>query len=228
MSSGIGGGPIGVLALQGAFARHIEAFERCGFESREVRQPAHLEGIGGLVIPGGESTTMSKLMATFELVDPIAKLLADGLPTFGTCAGMIVLAGRVLDGSVSASSVLDHSALDGAVLDGRVLDGAVSDGVEQHCFGAIDIDVRRNGYGRQIDSFESDVDVSGVAGGPMRAVFIRAPVVERVGENVDVLATVDGAPVVCRQGSVLVSSFHPELTDDDRLHQLFLSDFVAR
>lgn len=213
MSSGLGGGPIGVLALQGAFARHIEAFERCGVESREVRQPAHLEGIGGLVIPGGESTTMTKLMVTFELVEPVAKLLADGLPTFGTCAGMILLAANVSHGGPSGAGVSGTSVSEASV--------------DQHCFGAIDLDVRRNGYGRQIDSFESDLDVTGVAGGPMRAVFIRAPVVERVGENVDVLAVVDGVPVLCRQGSVLVSSFHPELVDDDRLHQLFLSELVA-
>jgi len=188
-----------VLALQGAFARHIAAFERCGVETRAVRQPAHLDGIAGLVVPGGESTTMIKLMETFDLTEPIGKLLVDGLPTFGTCAGMILLAADVLDG---------HA--------------------DQRCFGALDIDVRRNAYGRQVDSFEADIDVVGVPGGPMQAVFIRAPVVERAGPDVDVLATVDGAPVVCRQGSTLVSSFHPELTADDRLHQLFLSELVGR
>ena len=144
-------------------------------------------------MPGGESTTMLKLMETFDLLEPVGKLLADGLPTFGTCAGMILLAGRVADG---------HP--------------------DQHCFGAIDLDVRRNGYGRQVDSFEADVSVDGLEGPAMRAVFIRAPVVERVGPDVEVLATVDGDPVVCRQGPVLTSSFHPELTGDDRLHRLFL------
>ncbi len=198
MSAGPAAGPVGVLALQGAFARHREAFARCGVESREIRQPAHLEGIGALVLPGGESTTMIKLLETFELIEPIGKLLADGLPVFGTCAGMILLAQHVADGHV-----------------------------DQHCFGAIDLDVCRNGYGRQVDSFEADLDVDGMAGGPMRAVFIRAPLVERAGPDVEILATVDGSPVVCRQGSVLVSSFHPELTGDDRLHQLFLADLVG-
>ena len=182
-----------MLALQGAFARHVEALDRCGVPSIEVRQAGHLDGIAGLVMPGGESTTMLKLMETFDLLEPIGKLLADGLPTFGTCAGMILLAGRVADG---------HP--------------------DQHCFGAIDLDVRRNGYGRQVDSFEADVSVDGLDGPAMRAVFIRAPVVERVGPDVEVLATVDGDPVVCRQGPVLTSSFHPELTGDDRLHRLFL------
>lgn len=190
--------PVGVLALQGAFARHIEALDRCGVASREIRQPAHLDGIAGLVVPGGESTTMIKLMETFDLVDPIGKLLADGLPTFGTCAGMILLGSHVADGHV-----------------------------DQHCFGAIDIDVRRNGYGRQVDSFEADIEVTGVDGPPMRAVFIRAPVVERAGPGVDVLARVDGDPVLCRQGPVLVSSFHPELTEDDRLHRLFVTELVG-
>lgn len=192
-------GPIGVLALQGAFARHVEAFERCGVEATEIRQAAHLEGISGLVIPGGESTTMINLMETFDLVEPIGKLLADGLPTFGTCAGMILLASNVADGRV-----------------------------DQLCFGAIDLDVRRNGYGRQVDSFEADIAVGGVDGPPVRAVFIRAPVVERAGPDVEVLAEVDGNPVLCRQGPVLASSFHPELTDDDRLHHLFLTELVGR
>ena len=198
MSPGAAAGPIGVLALQGAFARHVEALDRCGTETREVRQPRHLDGLRGLVIPGGESTTMVKLLGTFELIEPIGKLLADGLPTFGTCAGMILLAGKVSDGHV-----------------------------DQHCFGAVDLDVRRNGYGRQIDSFEADVPVAGIGAESMRAVFIRAPVVERAGPGVEVLATVDGDPVVCREGPVLVTSFHPELTGDDRLHRLFLDELVG-
>jgi 5'-phosphate synthase pdxT subunit len=136
---------------------------------------------------------MIKLLNSFELVEPLAKRLADGLPVFGTCAGMILLAANVSDG---------HP--------------------DQLSFGAIDLDVRRNGYGRQIDSFEADLIVDGLGGPPMTAVFIRAPVVERVGEGVEVLASVEGVPVVCRQGQVLVSSFHPELTDDDRLHQAFV------
>ncbi len=189
---------IGVLALQGAFARHVEALHRLGAEAVEVRQPAHLDGVDGLVVPGGESTTMIKLMEAFDLVEPIAKLLADGIPVFGTCAGMILLASDVLDG---------HP--------------------DQLRFGAIDLDVRRNGYGRQIDSFEAPLDVDDLDGPPLTGVFIRAPVVERVGPDVEVLASVDGSPVLCRQGPVLVSSFHPELTGDDRLHRLFLASVDA-
>ncbi len=189
---------IGVLALQGAFARHVEALERCGAQAVEVRKAEQLDDLDGLVIPGGESTTMIKLMVSFDLVDPLAKKLADGLATFGTCAGMILLAAEVSDG---------HEG--------------------QHCFGAIDIGVRRNGYGRQIDSFEADLKVDDIGDGPMTGVFIRAPVVERVGEGVEVLASVDGDAVLCRQGNVLVSSFHPELTDDDRLHQLFVDSLRA-
>ena len=189
---------VGVLALQGAFARHVEALERCGVEAVEVRKAEQLDGLDGLVIPGGESTTMIKLMVSFDLVDPLAKKLADGLATFGTCAGMILLAAGVSDG---------HE--------------------DQLCFGAIDIGVRRNGYGRQIDSFEADLPVVGIDGGPMTGVFIRAPVVERIGEGVEVLASVDDEAVLCRQGNVLVSSFHPELTDDDRLHQLFVDSLRA-
>ncbi len=189
---------IGVLALQGAFARHVAALDRCGAETAEIRKAEQLQGLDALVIPGGESTTMSNLMKTFDLVDPLAKLLADGTPVFGTCAGMILLAAEVADGRE-----------------------------DQVNFGAIDIGVRRNGYGRQIDSFEAEVDVVGIDGPPATAVFIRAPVVERVGEGVEVLAAVDSTPVLCRQGPILVSSYHPELTDDDRLHQLFIGSIVS-
>ena len=193
---------IGVLALQGAFARHVEALARCGADPFEVRTAEQLDRCDALVIPGGESTTMLNLLSTFELVEPLAKLLADGLPTFGTCAGMILLA---------------HS-----VSDGRD---------DQISFDAIDIDVRRNGYGRQVDSFEADLAVDAIGPPDLRAVFIRAPVVERAGEAVEVLAVEDRGdapvPVLCRQGPVLVSSFHPELVDDDRLHHYFI-DRVAR
>lgn len=185
---------IGVLALQGAFARHIEVLDRLGAEAVKVRQPHHLDGLDGLVIPGGESTTMGKLMRSFDLVEPVAKLLADEVPVFGTCAGMILLASDVSDGAA-----------------------------DQLVLGAIDLGVRRNGYGRQIDSFEAPLIIDGIDGGPLTGVFIRAPVVERVGDGVEVLATVDGVAVLCRHGGVLVSSFHPELTGDDRLHELFLT-----
>lgn len=188
----------GVLALQGAFARHIEMLQGCGVDTVEVRQPEHLAGIDALVVPGGESTTMVKLLETFELAKPIQELLDEGLPLLGTCAGMILAAEGVSDGYPGQLS-----------------------------FGAIDVDVRRNGYGRQIDSFEADLTIDALDGPPIRAVFIRAPVVERVGDEVEVLASVDGHPVLCRQGPVVVTSFHPELTDDDRLHRYFVDHVVG-
>ena len=183
----------GVLALQGAFAAHERALTRLGAVTRQVRTPTDLEAVDALVIPGGESTTMSKLLDMSSLREPLQERLDAGMPVFGTCAGMILLADDVLDG--------------------------LSD---QHHFGVIDLTVRRNGYGRQVDSFERDVTVEGLAE-PYRAVFIRAPKVERAGEQVEVLAAVDGVPVLARQGSVLVASFHPELTDDLRLHELFMA-----
>ncbi|HEX7095104.1 MAG TPA: pyridoxal 5'-phosphate synthase glutaminase subunit PdxT [Acidimicrobiales bacterium] len=184
---------VGVLALQGAFARHAQAIERLGAAPREVRVPGDLADIDALILPGGESTTMSKLLESQGLFDPIAARIADGLPVLGTCAGMILLATEVLDGRS-----------------------------DQRCFGAIELAVRRNAYGRQIDSFETDLRVRGLDD-PFRAVFIRAPAVERVGPGVEVLAELDGAPVLCAAGRVLVASFHPELTDDLRLHQRLLS-----
>lgn len=189
------GRKVGVLALQGAYGLHVAALAELGATAVEVRTPADLAGVDAAVIPGGESTTISMLLESSGLFDALAGRLTDGLPTFGTCAGMILLADTVLDGRT-----------------------------DQRSFGAIDLDVRRNGFGRQVDSFESDLAVRGLVGGPFHAVFIRAPVVERAGEAVDVLATVDGRPVLVRQGSVFVSSFHPELTHDLRLHQLFLQE----
>ncbi|MGA1655436.1 MAG: pyridoxal 5'-phosphate synthase glutaminase subunit PdxT [Ilumatobacteraceae bacterium] len=183
---------IGVLALQGAFAAHTEVVRRLGREPREVRLPDDLDDCEALVMPGGESTTMSKLLETSQLFDPIAKRIADGMPVFGTCAGMILLASNVLDGRD-----------------------------DQRSFAAIDIDVRRNAYGRQVDSFETDLTLSGDAE-PLHAVFIRAPRIERMGSNVMALAEYDGAPVLVRSKSVMAASFHPELTDDDRVHRMFL------
>jgi len=185
---------IGVLALQGAFAAHAERFAELGVAVREVRTPADLDGIAGLAMPGGESTTMSRLLVTSGLFDELKGRIADGLPVFGTCAGMILLASEVLDGRP-----------------------------DQLSFGAIDLTVRRNGYGRQVDSFETELDVKGLDG-PLHAVFIRAPIVERVGPLVDVLADHDGAAVVARSGPVFVASFHPELTADGRLHAMFLEE----
>ncbi len=184
---------VGVLALQGASQRHAEALSALGAHPVEVRTPEDLSGIEGLVLPGGESTTMSRLLGLSGLFDPIAERLADGMPAFGTCAGLILLAGEVLDGRP-----------------------------DQRSFGVIDAAVRRNAFGRQVDSFEAELTVNGLSGGGFPAVFIRAPVVERVGEGVEVLATVDAHPVLCRQGAILAAAFHPELSDDLRLHRLFL------
>jgi pyridoxal 5'-phosphate synthase pdxT subunit len=194
---------VGVLALQGAAQLHVEALRSLGASPVEVRTPADLAGIEALVLPGGESTTLSKLLDSSGLFEPIAGLLADGMPAFGTCAGMILLAAEVLDGRP-----------------------------DQRSFGAIDVSVRRNAFGRQVDSFETALAVDGLPGGAFPAVFIRAPAVERVGDGVEVLATVPspggstaGAdrPVLCRQGVILVAAFHPELSGDLRLHQRFLS-----
>lgn len=183
---------VGVLALQGAFHAHQSTLEALGAATRQVRTPADLAAVDALVLPGGESTTMSRLLATAELFDPLAARLHAGMPVFGTCAGMILLARDVLDGRP-----------------------------DQRSFDAIDIAVRRNGYGRQIDSFEHEVDVVGLDT-PYHVVFIRAPKVEWAGDDVEVLARHDGVPVLARQGAVLVASFHPELTDDRRLHAMFL------
>ena len=186
---------IGVLALQGAFREHLDTLDAIGVEGVRVREPADLEGVSGLILPGGESTTMSMLLESSGLFEPIAERLAHGMPALGTCAGMILLGSTILDGRA-----------------------------DQRCFGVIDIDVRRNAFGRQVDSFETDLAVTGIDD-PDRsfpAVFIRAPFVERAGPRVEVLASVDGHPVVCRQGAVVVAAFHPELGDDPRLHELFL------
>ena len=187
---------VGVLALQGASARHASMLARLGAEPVTVRSPADLADISALVLPGGESTTMSMLLDSSGLFEPLSERLAGGLPALGTCAGMILLGRDILDGRA-----------------------------DQRCFGAIDIDVRRNAFGRQVDSFEADLPVAGL-GDVVHATFIRAPVVARVGADVDVLATVEGRPVLCRQGPVIVAAFHPELGDDPRLHELFLSEVV--
>ena len=186
---------IGVLALQGDVREHAQVLAELGAHPVEVRTPEDLAGIDGLVLPGGESTTMSRLLELSGLFAPIAERLRDGMPVFGTCAGMILLAADVLDGRP-----------------------------DQRSFGALDIAVRRNGFGRQVDSFEVELDVDSVAGGPVPAVFIRAPVVERVGEGVEVLARVDAGPALCREGAVLAAAFHPELSGDLRLHELFLKE----
>ncbi|WP_131106542.1 pyridoxal 5'-phosphate synthase glutaminase subunit PdxT [Ornithinimicrobium sufpigmenti] len=184
---------VGVLAVQGDVREHLEALRAVGADPRPVRRPAELDGLAGLVIPGGESTTIDRLSRIFGLHAPVQELIRQGLPVYGSCAGMIQLAGQILDG---------HP--------------------EQRSFGGIDMTVRRNAFGRQVDSFEVDLPVVGMDGDPFRAVFIRAPWVERLGEEVEVLAEVDGHPVAVRQGSLLATSFHPEVTGDHRVHALFL------
>ncbi|HVE46333.1 MAG TPA: pyridoxal 5'-phosphate synthase glutaminase subunit PdxT [Acidimicrobiales bacterium] len=183
---------VGILALQGDVREHAAALADLGAHVVEVRNTHDLSGLDGLVLPGGESTTMSLLLDSAGLFDPIAERLSDGMPAFGTCAGMILLATDVLDGRP-----------------------------DQRRFATIDIAVRRNAFGRQVDSFEADLDVSHF-GTPLPAVFIRAPVVERAGPEVEVLATFENRPVLCRQGPALAAAFHPELSGDLRLHQLFL------
>jgi len=183
---------VGVLALQGAFDVHKQRLEQLGATAPLVRTPADLDGLDAIVLPGGESTTMSHLLATSGLFDELKGRFVDGLPVFGTCAGMILCATDVLDARP-----------------------------DQRGFDLIDLTVRRNGYGRQLDSFEADLDVVGLADG-FHAVFIRAPLVERVAPDVEVLARHDGVPVLVRGGRCTVSAFHPELTDDSRLHRLFL------
>lgn len=185
---------VGILALQGAVAEHGRALTAVGAEVRTVRRPAELAGLDGLVVPGGESTTMARLAAPVQMMENIRAAHDDGLAMFGTCAGMILM----------ARAVTDPEALDGFA---RI--------------GGLDITVRRNGYGSQLDSFTSRLDVLGLDQ-PLEAVFIRAPVVETTGEDVDVLAEVRGTPVAVRQGRVLATSFHPELTGSHRLHGLFV------
>ena len=186
------GTKVGVLALQGNVREHLAALAELGAHPVEVRTAEDLSGVDALVLPGGESTTISLLLQSSGLFQTVADRLGDGMPVFGTCAGMILLAREVLDGRP-----------------------------DQRSFGVIDISVRRNAFGRQVDSFETGLAVEGVDGA-VDAVFIRAPFVERAGGGVEVLARVDGHPVLCRQGPVLVASFHPELSTDLRIHSLFL------
>ncbi len=186
---------VGILSLQGAFREHREVLDALGVEAVEVRAPEQLGALDALILPGGESTTMGKLLDSSSLRAPLADALADGLPVFGTCAGMILLAREVADGRA-----------------------------DQEPFGAIDIAVRRNAYGRQRDSFEAPLDVDDLAGGPFPGVFIRAPRIEHAGTEVEVLARYDGHPVLARQGPVWVASFHPELSGDLRLHATFLME----
>ncbi|WP_086841512.1 pyridoxal 5'-phosphate synthase glutaminase subunit PdxT [Amycolatopsis kentuckyensis] len=192
---------IGVLAMQGAVREHVAMLAEAGARAVPVRRAAELSEVDGLVLPGGESTTMSRLLESFELLEPLKARIADGLPAFGSCAGMILLARQTLDGRP-----------------------------DQQQLGGLDVVVRRNAFGRQVDSFEADLDFAGI-GEQVHAVFIRAPWVEKAGDGVEVLATVSGVPgvdddtariVAVRQGAVLATAFHPELTPDVRVHRLFV------
>ena len=188
---------IGVLALQGDVPEHLRALEAAGAQPALVRRPAELHRIDGLVIPGGESTTLWRLSVAFDVLEPLRKLIASGLPAFGSCAGMIMLADRLADGVAG-----------------------------QQTYGGIDMTVRRNAFGRQVDSFEGDIAFTGLDDrqDPLRAVFIRAPWVEQTGPGVSVLGTDQdtGRIVAVRQGPLLATAFHPELTPDRRIHQLFV------
>jgi 5'-phosphate synthase pdxT subunit len=185
---------VGVLALQGDVPEHLRALEAAGAAATPVRRPEELERVDGLVIPGGESTTLWRLSVAFDVLEPLRKLIAEGLPAFGSCAGMIMLADRIADGAEG-----------------------------QLTCGGIDMTVRRNAFGRQVDSFERDIDLTGLGGG-LRAVFIRAPWVEQTGPAVSILGTDQGTGriVAVRQGPLLATAFHPELTPDRRIHRLFV------
>jgi pyridoxal 5'-phosphate synthase pdxT subunit len=189
---------IGVLALQGDVREHLQLLAELGALARPVRRPEELDDLDGIVFPGGESTTIDKLSRSFGVRDPLVARLRDGLPAYGSCAGMILLADRVVDGRP-----------------------------DQQTFGGIDMTVRRNAFGRQVHSFEGEIDLSGIEGGPMRAVFIRAPWVEDVGDDVEVIGRVEqgeaaGRIVAVRQGALMATSFHPEVTGDDRVHRAFV------
>ena len=189
---------IGVLALQGDVPEHVRALEAAGARAVRVRRPAELARVDGLVLPGGESTTTGRLLDAFDLREPLVERLRAGMPAYGSCAGMILLADRVLDGTA-----------------------------DQRTLGGIDMTVRRNAFGRQVDSFETALEVRGVEGGPVPATFIRAPWVEEVGDDVEVLATVGEGPATGRivavaQGPVMATAFHPEITGDPRVHAMFV------
>lgn len=181
-----------MLALQGDVREHARALESVGAAAVPVRRPCELDDLDGLVLPGGESTTMIKLARTFDLLEPLRRKVKEGLPVYGSCAGMILLADRIVDGIAGQESI-----------------------------GGLDVTVRRNAFGRQVDSFEQDLDFRGLDE-PVHAVFIRAPWVEQVGPDVEVLADVDGHPVAIRQGGLLATSFHPEVTGDVRVHSFFV------
>lgn len=192
---------IGVLALQGDVREHLDALDSVGVDGVSVRRRSELDSVDALVLPGGESTTMSNLLQELKLAEPLRARLAAGMPAYGACAGMILLASEILDAGAQGRAALP--------------------------LGGIDMTVRRNAFGRQVDSFEGDVTFAGLED-PVHAVFIRAPWVERVGDGVAVLARAAGHPVAVRQGAVLATSFHPEVTGDRRIHRLFVDIVTGR
>ena len=189
---------VGVLALQGDVREHIRSLGDCGVDASAVRRDTEIAAVDALVIPGGESTTIAKLARSFEVFDLIKSRIASGMPVYGSCAGMILLSNKVLD------------AIEG-----------------QETFGGLDAVVRRNAFGRQVDSFEADLNFKGITDPAVRAIFIRAPWIESVGSGVDVLAEISGHPVAVRQRNILATSFHPELTGDNRVHKYFV-DVVCK
>lgn len=186
---------IGVLALQGDFDAHQKMLDRLSVQSLQIRTREQLNDIDGLIIPGGESTTLIKLMRAFDLIEPISQFYEKGKPIFGTCAGSILVAKNIQNS-------------------------------EQFRFGFIDTTVERNGYGRQVNSFECDV-ITSLGPEPMHAIFIRAPKIVNTGSSVDIIATYEGSPIAARENKILVATFHPELTDDVRLHQYFMQKLVG-
>ena len=189
--------PVGVLSLQGDFREHLQVFQRLGINAVPVKRVSELSSISGLVIPGGESTTIGKLSRIFELFDPIKKIIEDGLPVFGTCAGLIMLADEITDGIVG-----------------------------QETFGGLDVVVQRNAFGNQTESFEVDLEFTGIAGA-VHAAFIRAPIITRVGDSAQIVASLaDGRVVGVQQGNRLGISFHPEVTGEDRIHSYFYDALV--
>lgn len=182
---------IGVLALQGAFREHRWMIERCGVEALEIRRASDLDSIAGLILPGGESTTIGKLMVDWGLMGRIKERVNEGMAIFGTCAGMIVLSKNIINS-------------------------------DQPRLGVMDTVVRRNGYGRQVESFEADLQVAEFGEKPVKTIFIRAPIIEEVGPDVQVMAEANGKVVVARQGKIFGTTFHPELTNDDRIHRYFI------
>lgn len=186
---------VGVLALQGDVAEHSAMLRSAGATPHLIKQAAQLDAVDGLIIPGGESTTIGKLLRRFEILEPLRDRIAQGFPVYGTCAGMILLANEIEEPAIDQPSI-----------------------------GGMDITVRRNAFGRQRESFETDLEVPALGASPLHAVFIRAPVATRVGSQVEALASLeDGRVVAARQGNILVSSFHPELTNDDRMHRYFVN-----